>query len=79
MKEIIISVQQQKREMFFLAVSLTIAIILNILGILIYETPFTEFFTELPYVVVITMFIYAVTVVVRLIIHFVKSIINKKS
>jgi len=77
MKEIIITVKQQKREIFFLLLSLFISLILNVLGIIIYKTPFTEFFTELPNVLVITLFFYIVTVGIRIGILTIKSIIKK--
>jgi len=75
MKEIIFSVNQQKREMFFLTMSLTLAIILNIIGTLAYETPLSEFFTEWPHVLLITGVVYAI--VIRVIMYLVQSIVNK--
>jgi hypothetical protein len=74
MKDLHISARRQKSELKWLAGCFCVAFLLNILSILIYETSWSEIFTQLLWVLIITCFLYAVSVFLRLIISFVKKL-----
>lgn len=81
MKDIIISVRRQKTELWFLAGSFVAANLANLWAIYTYGAPVKEMLTSFFYVLAFTLFIYALTVVVRLLIHGIGNLIfkNKKT
>lgn len=78
MKDIIITVKRQRRELWCLLVSFIIANIVNIGAIIYYEAPATEIITSIFYVIALTIGIYIVWALLRLLYSFVKSAVRKK-
>lgn len=68
MKDIILTVKQQKMELRWFCACIVVAFILNLASIIIYHTAWNELWTQLIWVVVIGTGFYALSVVVRLII-----------
>lgn len=60
MKEIILTTEQIKKEILIYLGCLTFGILLNIIAILSYETSFSELWSELPFVLVLSLAFYAV-------------------
>lgn len=74
MKETVITPARKKRELFVLLACTIGAFVLNIAGILKFNTPAKELVTQLPLVLFIALAIYAVVAVMRLIVYFVSRI-----
>ncbi len=66
MKEIIITVKQQKTELLIFCVCLLLAFVLNVASILIYDTEWEELWTQLLWVLLIGIGLYILTVFFRL-------------
>ncbi len=60
MKDTIITVAQKQREMIILLSCFAIAMILNIIGILKYDTSWKELVTQLHVVLLVTAVLYAI-------------------
>lgn len=67
MKDIIITSKRIKKEFIFWLICFFIAFAINLSAIFIYKTPWYEVFSQLGYVVVISLSIYLITFVVRII------------
>ncbi len=63
----LIPARVKRREAAILLACLALAIVLNITGILIYDTSWKELFTQLPVVLAITGGVYLITAIARLI------------
>jgi hypothetical protein len=74
MKDLHISVKRQKSELKWLAGCFCTAFLLNVLSILIYKTLWSEVFTQLLWVSIITCVLYAVSVFLRFIFYLVKRL-----
>lgn len=70
MKDTIITVTTKKRELLWLAGLFIVANMLNLLSIIIYKTTFTELYSQLHIVLIITLVLYVIFLVVRLFIKF---------
>jgi len=81
MKDITITAHRQKTELYFLLGSFIAANILNAAAIVSYGAPASEMLTSIFYVIAFTVFLYLVTVAVRLIMKGITNITskNKKS
>jgi len=66
MKEIIITTERQKTELLILLASFIGAIILNILGIIIYKTEWKELYTQWFTLLVLTVVLYFLILFFRL-------------
>lgn len=66
MKDIVFTARSQKRELLYLLISFVIAVLLNLGAILYYGAPMSEMFTSFFYVLVFTLFLYALTLIPRL-------------
>ncbi|MDZ7264201.1 MAG: hypothetical protein ONB16_06420 [candidate division KSB1 bacterium] len=73
MKDIVITRNRIKKEVFSLAVMFLIALCLNIFAIIAYDTNWSELITELPFVVVIALVLYLCYTMVRIIIVLIKA------
>jgi hypothetical protein len=60
MKDTVITAAQKKKEIIILASCFAIAVILNIIGILKYNTPWKELVTQLHVVLLVTAVLYAI-------------------
>jgi hypothetical protein len=61
------TVQQQKREIKYLAGSFLVAICINFFSIFFYHTEFRELYTQYKPVLILTAIFYCVTVAVRIV------------
>jgi uncharacterized membrane protein YbhN (UPF0104 family) len=78
MKDILFSVKRQKQEIGWLCVSLIVACLLNVCAILAFHTEWQELWTQLPWVVIIGIGLYALSVVLRWTVCGVKRLFKKK-
>jgi hypothetical protein len=74
MKDLHISAKRQKSELKWSAGCFCVAILLNILSIIMYKTLWSEIFTQLLWVLIITCALYVVSVFVRVIFYFIKKL-----
>jgi uncharacterized membrane protein (DUF485 family) len=65
MKDIIITVKQQKTEWKWLLACFGLAILLNIVSIIIYQTSWTEIFTQILWVICFTLAFYIASFIIR--------------
>ena len=77
MKDITIPLHSLKQELKIWSLLFVIVYIANIFSIFKYETPFSEFYSSLGYVFMISLVIYLLLGVVRLLVVFVKSFFSK--
>jgi nucleoside recognition membrane protein YjiH len=73
MKDIIITVKQQKTELKWLLACFCLAILLNVASIIIYKTSWNELFTQILWVLFFTLGFYAVSFVVRFVYNGIKK------
>lgn len=66
MRDIIITVKRQKRELWVLLISFVLANLVNLVGIIRYESPAVELITSLHIVLLLTLVIYAIILILRL-------------
>jgi len=64
-QDTIITLQQKRKEAIILIVCFILANLLNLSGILIYKTSFTELYTQWAIVIVISMILYTLTIIFR--------------
>ncbi|MDD4158232.1 MAG: hypothetical protein PHH64_02325 [Proteiniphilum sp.] len=79
MKEIIISAKRVKKELTWLLICFGIAFLMNITAIILYHTPWVEAFTQMGYVVTITLCLYLLLWVIRLIGALFGSFLKRKT
>jgi hypothetical protein len=77
MQDIVISSKRIKKEVSILLACFITAFIINIVSIAIYNTSWSEIFTQIGYVIIITLALYLVTTFIRLIIHLINRLIRK--
>lgn len=77
MKDIIISSQQQKKELLILLASFILAFLCNIYAIVNYGGEWKELYTEIFYVLTLTIVFYVCTLVFRLLVVTVKRLLKK--
>ena len=68
MKDTLITAQRKKTELLTLLACFGIAFLLNVGCIIFYHTPFSEVFTQIGYVLVITVALYLIWTAIRLIV-----------
>jgi len=77
MKEIKISVQRQKKELFILLLSFILAFLLNVYSIIHYNGEWSELYTEIFYVLSATAIIYVLLFLTRLPVKSIKRLFIK--
>jgi hypothetical protein len=77
MKDIILTVKQQKMELRWFCACVAAAFVLNLASIIIYRTAWNELWTQLVWVAVIGAGFYALSVVVRLLIAAIRHFLHK--
>ena len=77
MKDIVITAQRVKREWLTVFVCFIAACLVNLGAIIGYSRPWTELFSQIGYVVAVTVLLYILLWIVRGIIALVKWIIRK--
>lgn len=78
MKDIIITSQKIKRERNIYLICFLLSFVINIIAILAYTRPWTEMFTQLGYVFVISIFIYFILWIPRILIIGLRHLLRKK-
>lgn len=78
MKDIIITGRRIKTELLWLVVSFVIANLFNAWAIWEYNAPAVEMVTSFFYVLVFSIFIYIVTIILRLIVAGVSKLISRR-
>ena len=68
MKDTLITAARKKTELLTLLVCFGIAFFLNVGCIIFYRTPFSEVFTQIGYVLFITLALYLIWTAIRLIV-----------
>lgn len=79
MKDIIISSKQLKKELRIIAICFIVAFLINIAAVIKYKTPWTEIFSQIGYVIVITFILYFVVVLVRLLVRLILKLFKKSN
>ncbi|MDR1814514.1 MAG: hypothetical protein LBR18_06660 [Tannerella sp.] len=74
MKDITITAARQKTELKWIAGCFVAAILLNVAAIIAYKTPWSELFSQILWVLVITIILYALSAAIRIIISLLLSI-----
>ena len=77
MKDILIPVKLQKAELIWFAVSFCVAFLINIVSIIMYNTSWSEVYTQILWVLLITCVLYAISVALRVAIYMVKRLLDK--
>ncbi|MCR4860718.1 MAG: hypothetical protein K5910_08660 [Bacteroidales bacterium] len=77
MKDLIIPAVRLRRELRTLAICFAIAVVANIGAIIGYKTPFYEIFTQIGYVVVITLVLYLVWALIRTLVWLIRKASHK--
>lgn len=80
MKDVIIRGTTIRRELLFFLLSFIIAFGMNIYAIITYETLWTELFTQLPFTIGLTLVIYLIILLARIMFLGINKLfkINKK-
>ncbi|MDD2284989.1 MAG: hypothetical protein PHQ11_06285 [Paludibacter sp.] len=78
MKDYILTAKRQKKESSILLCCFILAFLLNIAAIIIYQSPWVEVVSQIGYVVLVGLVIYALLLILRLIIFSVKAIIRHR-
>lgn len=76
-KDLTITGRQIKRELILLLICFIVAEGVNIFSMIKYGTPWTEFFTQIGFVLIIMAALYIILVAVRVLVWLVKLIIDK--
>lgn len=77
MKDIVIHSGRVKKELIFFLICFMIAFLTNVAAIIIYKTPWLEVFTQIGYVVVLSVSLYLFLAFFRLIIKLLRSVIGR--
>lgn len=77
MKDIIITQKNIKKESIFLLGSLMAAILLNVYAVLKYNTDWSELYTQFHIILLLSVVIYVLIVLLRIIVSLVSRIIIK--
>ncbi len=78
MKDIVIPGKRIKQELLILAITIGIAVVLNIFSIIKFKTNLVELVSQLPIVIALGIAIYIIVVLLRLIFHPILSRFQKK-
>ena len=77
MKDLTITAKQLRRELFILLSCFVAAEGVNVFSMIKYGTPWTEFFTQIGFVLIITAALYIILIAVRVLVWLVKLIIYR--
>jgi len=76
MKDRIITAKHQKKELRILLYCFIVAFLLNIISVIIYKTPLVEIFTQIGYILAVSLVLYLFIFLIRLIIFLVKALLG---
>ena len=77
-KDINISSKRQKQEMTWISGCFCTAFIINIIAIIVYQTQWIEIFTQLLWVLVISVLLYILSILGRLLAYTMKKLFVRK-
>ena len=77
MKDIIITAQRQKSEIITFIICFAIAFVTNIASIIIYDTEWSEVWTQIIWVTVLACVMYGISIFIRILFWLVKRIFRK--
>ena len=77
MKDLIITSRRLKKEIYILYACFIIAFLINIFSIITFKTPWHEMFTQIGYVVIITLILYLFAAFFRLFAIGVRRLLKK--
>ncbi len=78
MKDITLSARRQKTELWYLLGAFIVANLVNLWAINSYGAPMKEVFTSFFYVLTFTLFLYALSVIVRIVIYGIRSLFRNR-
>ena len=79
MKDIIITSKKIKKEIRLFAACFLFTFVVNIIAVIIYQTPWYETFTQIGYVIVIASFLYLLLLFIRIAIYFILQLFKKSN
>lgn len=65
MKDLVITSKRIKKEFYILLICFVIAFIINVVAVTTYKTPWSEIFTQIGYVIIITVLLYLLSAFAR--------------
>lgn len=74
MKDIVITAKRIKKEVIIMAILFLVAFLINIIAIITFKTPWHEMFTQIGYVIVMTLVLYILLLIVRGVVSLFKKI-----
>ncbi len=77
MEDLIITSKRLKKEIYILSACFAAAFFTNIVSIILFRTPWYEMFTQIGYVVVITLFLYFLVTLIRIIVSLIRRVAVK--
>lgn len=77
MKDIVLSVKRQKTELKIFIFCVLLAYMMNIISIIVYDTSWSELWTQSLWMLILSCVFYGLTVVVRLLIVGIRSVLKK--
>ncbi len=78
MKDIVISGRDIRRELWFWLASFCISFVINIIAVVRFDRPWTELVSQIGYVVVISVLIYFLLWVIRLLVAGARRLFRKR-
>jgi hypothetical protein len=76
-KDTVITASRKKKELFAILVCFILASIFNFSGILIYNTNWKELYTQIPLVLLITVFFYGMYWLIRFLVFGVGKLVKR--
>ena len=73
MKDTLVTARRKKTEIITALVCFALAFLLNIVCIIVYKTPFKEVFTQIGYIVVISIALYVIWTAIRLLVWLIRG------
>ena len=73
MKDTLITAHRKKTEIITALACFALAFLLNIVCIIVYKTPFKEVFTQIGYIVVISVALYVIWTAIRLLVWLIRG------
>jgi len=77
MKDTTFTKELKKRELIVFVVCFIIACAINVYSIISFNRSWTELFSQMGFVFAITIALYIVSAIIRLIVHFIRKAIRK--
>ena len=77
MKDILFTVKRQKVELFYFLASFLVVCLANVYAIIQFSTPWSELWTQMVRVLILTALVYGATVIIRFVIYITQHYIIK--